>query len=79
VNGNGTTGNPSWATNDVYAAGGGTNFKTHTWAGAFIGNDNQKFNDQVHSHPLNARDADASHNNMPPWLAVHWLIRTGTT
>ena len=76
VNGNGTTGSPSWATNDVYSAGGSTNFKTHTWAGNFIGSDAQKFSDAGHTHPLNARNADSAHNNMQPSVAVNFLIKT---
>ncbi len=32
-----------------------------------------------HSHPINAQDAAAAHNNMPPWAAVGFIIKvTGT-
>ena len=31
-----------------------------------------------HGHALNARDADQAHSNMPPWLALSYIIRDGT-
>ena len=30
----------------------------------------------IHGHPLNARNADSAHNNMQPYIAVNYFIKT---
>lgn len=71
-----TGGMNSLSVNDVYGAGGGTDFKILTWGGAFIGNDNNKWDDLIHNHAISTDGGGAAHNTVQPSAVVSFLVKT---
>jgi microcystin-dependent protein len=76
-----SSGNPAGPWTGVYVASGG-----YTYVGSTDGPnvDHQHYVNQVqsggisanHNHAFNARNADQSHENMPPFAAVNVIIKT---